>query len=327
VREAAAQRVPHLDGLPTVSVVVCAYTEKRWEDLVAAIDSCRAQTYAPIEAIVAVDHNPGLLERLRSERPDVVAVENREQPGLSGARNSGARAARGEVVAFLDDDAVAAPDWLEFLVEAYADASVIGVGGRIDPVWPERRPAGLPPEFDWVVGCTYRGLPTERSAVRNMIGANMSLRSDVLASIGGFRSDLGRIGNRPLGCEETELCIRALQSMPGAAILYEPRARVHHRVTPERTRWRYFHSRCYSEGLSKAAVAAHAGKGDGLSSERRYALRTLPSGLLRSAAEALRDRDLAGVVRGLAIITGLLVTTVGYTVGLVRGAAAAGSKA
>jgi hypothetical protein len=160
-----------------------------------------------------------------------------------------------------------------------------------------------------------------------MIGANMSLRSDVLASIGGFRSDLGRVGNRPLGCEETELCIRALQRLPGTTILYEPRARVHHRVTPERTRWRYFHSRCYSEGLSKAAVAAHAGQSDGLASERQYALRTLPSAVLRSVSEALRGREPAGMVRGAAIVTGLLVTTIGYAVGLVRGAAVAGGKA
>lgn len=313
-----------MTGSLTVSVVVCAYTEERWPDLIAAIDSCRVQTYAPLETIVVVDHNPELLERLRRERPDVLSVKNDEQSGLSGARNSGARAARGEVVAFLDDDAVAAPDWLEFLIEAYADSDVIGVGGRIDPVWPERRPAGLPPEFDWVVGCTYRGLPTERSAVRNMIGANMSLRSDVLSRIGGFSSELGRIGNRPLGCEETELCIRAQQSLPGATILYEPRARVHHRVTPERMRWSYFHSRCYSEGLSKAAVAARAGKSDGLASEREYALRTLPRGVLRSISEALRGRELAGMVRSVAIITGLLVTTVGYAVGLVRGAAIAG---
>jgi glycosyltransferase involved in cell wall biosynthesis len=312
---------------PSVSVVVCAYTEERWKDLTAAIDSCRAQTHVPLETIVVADHNPGLLERLRWERRDVLAVENDGQQGLSGARNSGARAARGEIVAFLDDDAVAAPDWLEFLVDAYVDADVIGVGGRIDPVWPEGRPAGLPPEFDWVVGCTYRGLPTERSAVRNMIGANMSLRSEVLSKIGGFRSGLGRIGNRPLGCEETELCIRALQRLPGTTILYEPRARVRHRVTPERTRWRYFHSRCYSEGLSKAAVASHAGQSDGLSSERQYALRTLPSAVLRSVSEALRGRELAGMVRGVAIVTGLLVTTLGYAVGLVRGAALAGGKA
>ena len=308
-------------------MVVCAYTEERWGDLIAAIDSCSTQTYAPLETIVVVDHNPELLERLRRGRPDVLAIENREQKGLSGARNSGARAARGEVVAFLDDDAVAAPDWLEYLVDGYADSAVIGVGGRIDPVWPERRPAGLPPEFDWVVGCTYRGLPTERSAVRNMIGANMSLRSDVLASLGGFRSDLGRIGNRPLGCEETELCIRARQAMPRTEILYEPRAVVHHRVTPERMRWRYFHSRCYAEGLSKAAVAAHAGNGDGLSSEREYALRTLPRGVLRGVSEAVRGREVAGIMRGLAIVAGLLVTTIGYVVGLARGAAAIGGNA
>jgi len=305
---------------PTVSVVICAYTELRWNDLLAAIESCAQQTVAALETIVVVDHNPGLLQRLCSEAPQVKAVENGEERGLSGARNSGIAVARGEVVAFLDDDATAAPDWLEQLTVPYADEAVIGVGGFVDPVWPRRqRPAALPPEFDWVVGCSYRGLPETTAPVRNMIGANMSLRRSVFADVGGFRSGMGRIGTRPLGCEETELCIRARRWFPAAVILFEPRARVRHRVTLERTGWRYFRSRCYAEGLSKAAVSDRAGSRDGLASERAYALRTLPSGVLRGLADTLTLRDIAGVVRGFAIVAGLLVTATGYLVGTLAG--------
>jgi GT2 family glycosyltransferase len=301
---------------PTASVVICAYTEQRWDDLLAAIESCEQQTVAPLETIVVVDHNPGLLRRLRSAVSHVQAIENGEEPGLSGARNSAIAAARGEILAFLDDDAAAAPDWLEQLTAPYADEAVIGVGGSIDPVWPRRRrPAALPPEFDWVVGCSYRGLPETTSPIRNMIGANMSLRRDVFAEVGGFRTGMGRIGTRPLGCEETELCIRARRRFPAAVILFEPRARVRHRVTLERTGWRYFRSRCYAEGLSKAAVSDHAGSRDGLATERAYALRTLPRGVLRGVVDTLTLHDIAGVVRGLAIIAGLVLTATGYLVG------------
>ena len=181
-------------------------------------------------------------------------------------------------------------------------------------------------ELDWVVGCTYQGQPTTLQPVRNLMGCNMSFRRRVFDQVGGFGEDLGRVGKVPLGCEETELCIRAQQKLPGTVILYEPRARVHHRVTPERMRWRYFRSRCYSEGLSKAVVAARAGNGDGLSSEREYALRTLPRGVLRGMSEAVRGRELAGMVRGLAIVAGLLMTTAGYAVGLVRRPATAGGN-
>jgi GT2 family glycosyltransferase len=295
--------------------VVCAYTEERWDDIAAAIESCRAQTAAALETIVVVDHNPALLARLRRTMQGIVAIENREAQGLSGARNSGIHAARGEVVAFLDDDAIADPDWLERLGAAYADPGVIGVGGSVAPLWPAGRPRAFPAEFDWVVGCTYRGMPESTSPVRNMIGANMSLRRDLFAEIGGFRSGIGRIGKRPLGCEETELCIRARQRWPQATILFEPSARVRHRVTPERIRWTYFRARCYAEGLSKVMVASHTGSRDGLASERTYALRALPLGVLRGLRDTLTLRDLAGIARSGAIVAGLGITIVGYAAG------------
>src|SRR4051812_14154851 len=155
---------------PSVSVIICAYADERWSELEAAVASMVNQVLQPIETIVVVDHNPHLLARVRRQLPDVVAVANDEARGLSGARNSGLRTAHGEVVAFLDDDAVAARDWLAWLTPGYLDASVIGVGGSIAPQWSSDRPAWFPEEFDWVVGCTYRGMPEQAATVRNLIG-------------------------------------------------------------------------------------------------------------------------------------------------------------
>ena len=301
-----------------VSVVICAYTQDRWDDLVAAVASVRSQTAPAGETIVVIDHNEELLERVRAEIPGVVAIANTEPQGLSGARNSGLAAARGAVIAFLDDDAVAAPDWLERLVAPYADPNVMGVGGPAEAAWDAGRPRSFPREFDWVVGCTYRGLPEETSPIRNMIGANMSLRAEVFEAVGGFRVGMGRIGKRPLGCEETEMCIRIQQHWPESVMVYEPAARVSHRVPPSRARWAYFRSRCYAEGLSKALVARFAGAGDGLSSERSYATRTLPLGVLRGIADGLRG-DIAGLARATAIVAGLVVTTAGYLIGTAAG--------
>ena len=307
----------HRPRSPAVSVVICAYTEDRWDDVVEAVASVRDQALAACETILVIDHNPAMLERVRAELSDVVAVENVEQRGLSGARNAGIAAARGEVIAFLDDDALAEPDWLERLAEAYEDPCVIGVGGAVDPLWLEGRPAAFPEEFDWIVGCTYRGLPEATAKVRNAIGANMSFRAEVFARVGTFTSGIGRVGKRPVGCEETELCIRATRGRPNDVILYEPRARVRHRVPAERARFSYFRSRCYAEGLSKALVARCAGAGDALASEWAYTLRTLPLGVLRGLSRALRG-DLWGLGRAAAIVTGLTITTVGYGIGVLR---------
>ena len=169
---------------PLISVVVCTYTERRWSVLSEAISALRAQTLQPRQIVVIVDHEPALLERIAKELEGVVALPSAASPGLAGCRNTGARAAIGSVVAFIDDDAVAESDWLERLAEAYTDENVVAVGGAVIPRWSESRPAWFPPEFDWVVGCTYRGLPEQRAPVRNLIGANMSFRREVFDRVG-----------------------------------------------------------------------------------------------------------------------------------------------
>lgn len=298
-----------------VSVLICAYTEERWEGLLAAVESMRRQTHQPKEVIVIIDHNPTLLSSVRTHIPDVLAIENREMQGLSGARNSGISLASGDILAFMDEDAVAEDDWLEQLVAGYDSEHVLGVGGAILPMWSSERPEWFPKEFDWVVGCTYRGMPEKMAPVRNLIGCNMSFRRHIVDEIGGFRDGIGRVGTLPVGCEETEFCIRANQRWPGSIMRYAPQARVHHNVPASRARWQYFRSRCYFEGRSKAAVANMTGAQDGLSSERTYTLRTLPMGIVRGIAEGVRCAKPAGFLRAGAIIAGLLITTTGYVRG------------
>lgn len=302
---------------PSVSVVICAYTEARWEELVAAVGSVQAQETPALETVLVIDHNPALRDRAAREIPGVVLVENVEQRGLSGARNTGVRVARGDVIAFMDDDAWAEPGWWSHLADAYADPAVMGAGGAIVPAWERRRPSWFPREFDWVIGCTYLGMPETRAAVRNMIGCNMSFRREAFAEIGGFSHGIGRIGARPLGGEETEFCIRAQRRWPDRVILYEPAAVVNHRVPAARATVRYFRSRCYAEGLSKAAIAKLVGSGSALSTERGYAVRTLGGGVARDVKDAVRGEGLAGMRRAAAIVVGLATTTTGYVVGRV----------
>lgn len=298
-----------------VSVVICAYTADRWNDLAEAIDSIRSQSVRARETVVVIDHNDGLRRRVQLLAPDLVVVENTEARGLSGARNCGIRAAKGSIIAFLDDDAVAAPDWLEHLVTSYDNSRILGVGGAIEPMWTADRPPWFPAEFDWVVGCTYRGMPETSAVVRNLIGANMSFRREVFEVVGGFRAGIGRVGALPVGCEETELCIRSLRHWPQRVWRYEPRALVLHKVPAHRGRWGYFRSRCYAEGRSKALVSTLVGANEGLSSERAYTLRTLPFGVARGIAAAVFHQDPGGAARAAAIVAGLAMTTLGYVAG------------
>ncbi len=302
---------------PSLTVVVCAYTLDRWEDLCAAIGSLRAQDHPADEILLVVDHCPELAERAAGAHPDVRVVTNREARGLSGARNTGLAAAHGDVIAFLDDDAAADPDWTACLLAAYRDPAVLGVGGLVRARWESGRPRWFPPEFDWVVGCSYRGLPEHASQVRNFIGANMSFRRFEVLAAGGFRTDLGRVGTRPLGCEETELCLRLVVLHPDAQLRYEPAAAVSHHVPRGRATWAYFRARCYGEGLSKAAVARLAGRSRGLASERSYVRSTVP----HAVARALRTGG-GGPRMAAALAAGVAVTTLGYGTGQLHAALA-----
>jgi GT2 family glycosyltransferase len=300
-----------------VSVVVCSYSLGRWNELRSAVSSLQAQTCMPREIIVVVDHNAELLERARATFiAPVRVIENDGERGLSDARNAGVAAAGGAIIAFLDDDAVADRQWLAQILRHYDNQSVVGVGGSALPNWVSGRPRWFPEEFDWVVGCAYRGMPTQLSVVRNLLGCNMSFRRSAF-SVGGFDPRIGRIGGRPVGCEETEFCIRLTQARPGNTILYEPAATVIHRVSADRGSWRYFRSRCYSEGISKALVSRLVGRTVGLESERRHAMRTLPAGVARSVMNAVRGRDRFALSKVAAIIAGLSLTAVGYLAGTV----------
>ncbi|MGW1727237.1 glycosyltransferase [Streptomyces sp. NPDC002306] len=307
---------------PDISVVICVYTEDRWEDILAAVASVRAQSRPALQTLLVVDHNAALLDRLTKEYKEadqVLVLANAGPRGLSAGRNTGIAASRGEVVAFLDDDAVAERDWLRRFAEGYADPRVMAVGGRTVPIWASgRRPAWFPEEFDWVVGCTYRGLPPGRVRVRNVLGGNASFRRTAFDAAGGFATGIGRDGDRrPLGCEETELCIRLTRARPDAVLLIDDRAVIHHRVPEAREHFGYFRTRAYAEGLSKALVARSVGAGKGLESERRYATRVLPTGVARGLRDALLGRP-GGAGRAGAIVAGVLTAAGGYVVGRAR---------
>ena len=233
-------RGDELPDRPTVSVVICAYTEDRWPQLKKSVASVEAQTSPPIEIIVCIDHNEELLrkseEYFGKGRPagaiPLIVLANKYNGHLGSARNTAAEFASGEVLAFLDDDAAAAADWLERLIAPYDDERVGAVGGAPLPVFEVRRPRWFPHEFDWVFGCAYRGLPLTRAPLAHLIGANMSVRRSALQEIGGFHSD---------DQDDMDMCHRIAFAQHG--VLYEPLAIVHHFVPAAEQRGTIFGGR------------------------------------------------------------------------------------
>ncbi|WP_433374049.1 glycosyltransferase family 2 protein [Actinoplanes sp. CA-142083] len=304
----------HKVGLhASISVVICSYADWRWGDLRRACASVEAQLGERDELILVIDHNDALLERARTEFPRARVVANGGRQGLSDARNTGVETARGDVVGFLDDDAVAAPGWMAGLREAFASDDVAVAGTAVRPNWEGgQSPRWFPDEFGWVVGCSYRGLPEVKSAVRNPIGASMAVRRSVFTQVGGFSDAIGRVGAKPVGCEETEFCIRVAAHDANNKVVFDPLTAVDHYVPAARQTMSYFLSRCYHEGRSKRIVSLLQGAGAALSTERRYVRVTLPSAVLKGVAGAARRPE--GLLQAGVVLIGLGSTVAGYVV-------------
>lgn len=294
-----------------VSVIVCAYSDERWQLIVDAVASLQAQTVPALETILVVDHNIELLELARQELGSVMVVDNDREPGAGGARNAGVDRATGRVVAFLDDDATADPHWIEEIIAAHGRDDVLGVGGSIEPRWESGRPRWFPEEFLWVVGGDYRGLPKEIAQVRNVFAANMSVIRSAFVASGGFRRGFGKVGTRSEP-EDTELCIRLASHNQSRHWLYWPAARVAHWVPASRSTLRYFLARCRNEGHGKASLRSVVGGGGALSSEWEYVSRRLPVGVLKRVYDALRYRDVGSGLQAATLVLGLLVTAFGF---------------
>jgi glucosyl-dolichyl phosphate glucuronosyltransferase len=279
----------------TADVIICTYTDERWDLLDRSIRSVMDQSVMPQKVIVVVDHNRELTERCRAHwwagdsalRVPVEIVENRFDGRLGSARNTGLLLATADVVAFLDDDAEAATDWLERLLNVYAsNPSAVAVGGAPRPKYSVPRPNWFPTSFDWVFGCHYRSMPSELAPVRHLIGASMSVRRDFILGAGGFHAD---------DHDDMDLSHRVFHARGPAALLYEPRAEVYHHVPPERLTWNYFWRRCFYVNRSKVAAVAQLGDAGNLGAEFRFAARTLlevgPASLAAIAGESTRLRQ------------------------------------
>ena len=247
-----------------ISAIICTHNRDTY--LGAAIDSLLAQEFAAGFEVVVVDNNS-------SDRTSEVVKQRLSDPrlkyvfepvlGLSVARNTGAKQSTGEIIAYLDDDAVACDRWLQILYSAYENNSKIAIaGGKVTLLWPQgiQQPRWLSPGLaanlgaydlgDSIVYIQQPGL-TPR-------GLNYSIRRSFLNEIGGFDPHLGRVGKNLLSNEELQMTELALQR--GWQVAYLPDALVAHNVAPERLNRSWFLNRGWWQGISECYREQLAGK-------------------------------------------------------------------
>ena len=190
--------------------------------------------------------------------------------GLGWARQRCVEEARGEIVAFLDDDVLVSRGWAQGLATAFTARDVQVVCGRVTGSWQAcPRPAWLPPDLEWVVSVFDLGEKMFLQHRPDGIGANFAVRKEVFGKIGGFRGDLGRHGRKLTGGEELEL----FQRMRRAAVqgAYCGEMHVAHWIPAERLHREYFSRVGYCHGRSRIAIH---GRGRGLSYLRKVAAHT-----------------------------------------------------
>lgn len=292
----------------TVGVLVCTHHASRIPMLGEAVASLRAQSRTPDALLVMVDGEAALAEEVRTALPDVdVACTGRNQ-GVSYARTEGARRMRTDWVVFMDDDALAEPDWLEQLTSPLGEPDVLGASGRSLPLFDAPRPAWLPDEYLWAFGCSFRGLPDTTTRVRNFFGGAAAVRREVFLDLGGYSTELGHAGRFVGGGEEALFCQRATQAT-GGTFVFVPAAAQRHHLPPDRLTWRYLTRRCFGEGVMKRRLQRLLPGDETLGDERAFALR-LPGQALGHVLHGRPLRAVGIVVATLAVLAGLAYESV-----------------
>ncbi len=180
----------------------------------------------------------------------VLAIEE-VQANANVARNRGVRAARGGIVALVDDDVQVERGWLRGLMEVYEHYPADLVGGRVELAWEAvERPAWFAPRHEKLLARMSRGdAVLELHRRGDVVGANMSFRREAFDALGGFRPGLDRSGTRLLGGGDIEFTQRALQR--GFRVFYAPGAVVWHWVSAERITRPYLAAVAYGQGEAR----------------------------------------------------------------------------
>jgi GT2 family glycosyltransferase len=241
------------DEAVRISVIVS--TRNRAEQLPLCLEALVHQQDVAGYEVIVVDNASGddtkqVVEAIRRQSERVRYLYE-EKLGLSAARNAGAAQARGEVVCFVDDDAIPSSRYLAEVLAAFENPQATCVGGKIVAAWPGgAAPAWFTPRYAHVVAQTSFG-ETARRLARNEFpfGANIAFRKRVFQVLGGFDENLGKRGANNIWGEEIDLCHRLQER--GFSFFYNPRALVWHVVGGGRATEQYFIESIFGKGITE----------------------------------------------------------------------------
>lgn len=299
-----------------VSVVVCTYDPEMYEHFTEAVQSVLDQTYDDIEMVLVVDGDQALYERVLEDFggiDDVVTHCNEENLGISASRTIGGEMASGDVVAMIDDDAVADERWVEELVRVYRETDAVAAGGRMDPDWVAGKPEFLPEEFYWLIGVTHKGFAEPGEEVRNTFGSNISFDREVFLDLGGYEPEVGRKGDRQIQAHESEIGAK-LRREYGRGVVYNPDAKVYHKVFDFRTDPLWLLKRSFWQGYSKRKLVKLAP--DSAGDKNEYLDQLLTDHVPGRVRRLLRAPSIRGAIQLITLFVLTGTVGLGYLFGI-----------
>ncbi|MCL0053248.1 glycosyltransferase [Dehalococcoidales bacterium] len=340
----------HESSQPLLSIIITSYTTERLGDIYELLNSIKAQSYPDIETIFIAEHSTELYERVKEYGEEIFrdsvetgrdSVEIRSlnldeaqpipknllfkvlfndgEPGLSAARNLGIKEAKGDIIAFVDDDVVLFPDWAEEMINAYQGDSIIGVTGPAFPLWEDESMSWLPEELYWIISCTAWCDWNQTREVRNAWGMNMSFRREAFDAAGLFQPAFGlrssnRAGWRDPPSEDNDLSIRVKRTT-GKRIVYNPNIKVRHRVYKYRLTKKFVSQRSYSVGYQRRMMKRlypEAEKGKDLLSQEHQLLKRIFTRLFPNILRGFFSNPIIAWRKLRVTLTALTFVTLGY---------------
>jgi len=250
-----------ISSLPLLSIIITSYTRERFRDICDLLDSIKMQGYPNIEVVFVVERSKRLMRDVdiyvkQNGLRNVRVIFNGDRGGLSECRNLGIKKSRGDIIAFIDDDAVLFPNWAEELLKTFnLHDTVVGVTGPALPLWKDGSLSWFPKEFYWIIGCSeWKELENSVCEVEYAWGVNMAFRKSVFSKV-YFRNlytkgahKEGKLG--PVG-DDRHFSLE-VKRIVGGKIVYNPNMKVWHKVPAFKLKSKFIRRYAFWQGYSDA---------------------------------------------------------------------------
>ncbi len=238
-----------------VSVIISTISMKRYNDLVELLNGIKLQTYNNVETVLVIDENIELYNKIVSlvySDQNIKIIFNPKNRGLSYSRNIGIENANGDIVAFIDDDAIPVPKWIESIVYTLNSIEAGAVTGDVVPIWEKEYISWFPKELHWMISCSYIMTPNKICEIDRGFGTNMAFKKELVKKVGMFNTNLGVNGDNWIGGEDSDmfLNIKAI----GKKVLFNPDAKVLHKIFTNRITLGNIIKRSFNGGISVAVM-------------------------------------------------------------------------